>query len=108
MGSTVLIGSRNPLEGADAGFVWRIATQLAAAGEDVTLMLVENGVLAARSGARVPQLDAVVEAGVTLRADDFALRERGIGSDRLDGRVHATPLSFVVDRMAAGDRVLWQ
>ena len=108
MGQTVLIGSRNPLEGADAAFVWTLAGQMAATGEDVTLMLVENGVLAARQGAQVPQLAELAAAGVTLRADDFALRERGIAAERVDDRVASTDIAFIVERMAAGDRVLWQ
>ena len=36
-----------------------------------------------------------------------AARERGIPVDRLVSGVHAAPIDFVVERMAAGDQALW-
>ena len=48
----LLIESRDPFDSNDTGFCRDLATQLAAGKNDVTLFLVQNGVLPARSGAR--------------------------------------------------------
>ena len=107
MSSYLLIGSRDPFASRDAEFVFDLAAQLKAAGNEVTLFLLENGVLAARAGASVPGLDAAVSAGVTVLAGDFALRERGIAPGRVREGVSPSPLDTVVDHLAAGDKAIW-
>jgi len=87
--------------------VFDLALKLKKAGNDVTLFLLENGVLAARAGAEVDGLSAAVSAGVHVKADDFALRERGITAERLMSGVETAPLDVVVDHMAAGHKVIW-
>ena len=71
----------------------------------VTLFLVQNGVQAARSAAS--PLRELVKAGVHVRADEFSLRERGIGVDRLAPGITAAPLDLVIDELAAGAKALW-
>jgi sulfur relay (sulfurtransferase) complex TusBCD TusD component (DsrE family) len=48
----LLIESRDPFESTGAARTCELAIQLRAAGHDVALFLVQNGVLAVRSGAR--------------------------------------------------------
>ena len=107
MSKYLLLGSRDPFSSRDADFVFDLAVQLKSAGNEVTLYLLENGVLAARSGASVPGLEAVLSAGVSVKADDFALRERGITDDRVKDGVEETKLEFVVDQLAAGHKTIW-
>lgn len=83
------------------------ATNLAANGHDVTLFLVQNGVFFARRDARYDRHANARNAGITVLADDFSLRERGIGADQLSPDVSASPLESIVDRLAAGNKVLW-
>ena len=47
----VFIESRDPFESPDTGFVADTAEALAARGRSVTIFLVQNGVLATRSGS---------------------------------------------------------
>lgn len=84
-----------------------MAADLARSGHDVTVFLVQNGVFPARRSAGGDALAAARTAGVRFLADDFSLRERGIGADGLCTAVAPSPLETVVDRLAAGDKMLW-
>ncbi len=107
MSKYMLIESRDPFDSSDVAFSYDLATGLAAAGHEVTLLLVQNGVLPARRGAKDRGLAAVMSAGVKVLADDFSLRERGIADARLVGGIEPAPLDVVVDHMAAGHKTLW-
>lgn len=105
MTAYVLIESRDPFESRDPEFVEQTAIAIKERGHPVTVFLVQNGVFAAR---RQPGcLRRLAQAGVTLLADDFSLRERGIAADRLADGVKATPLDVVIDAMADGRKVIW-
>src|SRR5262245_19374971 len=84
-----------------------LAGALARDGARVTLMLVQNGALAARHGAHAPQLDELAAAGVAVLADEFALRERGIARGRLRPDVEPASLDVVIDRLLDGWHVIW-
>jgi sulfur relay (sulfurtransferase) complex TusBCD TusD component (DsrE family) len=103
----LLIESRDPFESTGAARTCELAIQLRAAGHDVALFLVQNGVLAVRSGVRRPELDQVIRTQIEVLADDFSLRERGISSASLIGGVRAAPIGSVVERLAAGWNALW-
>lgn len=107
MSSYLLLGSRDPFSSRDAEYVFDLAVQLKQAGNDVTLLLLENGVLAARAGASAQGLDAALSAGVSVKADSFALRERGIVGDRVRSDVEPASLELVIDHLAAGHKTLW-
>ena len=81
----LLIESRDPFDSNDTGFCRDLATQLAAAKNEVTLFLVQNGVLPAR----------------------FSLKERGIDEKRLASGIAAAPLDVVLDALAEGAKVIW-
>ena len=105
MNQYLLIESLDPFESNDVGRHWEMAVDLVRRGNRVTLFLVQNGVLAAREGARNDVLHSVAAAGVEVLADEFSLRERGIG--RLMARVKPAPLDVVLDRLAEGCKALW-
>jgi sulfur transfer complex TusBCD TusB component (DsrH family) len=69
------------------------------------LFLTQNAVLAARPSAQVPTLRTLIVSGVSVEADDFALRERGI-TKVLDG-VKVVSIDKVVDHMESGHKTLW-
>ncbi len=102
-----LILSRDPWDGAAAGRCAELARSLAAAGQRVTLFLVQNGVLGARAGARANGLDGLGADGVRVQAEEFSLRERGIAPARLAKQVEVAPLDDVIEALALGARVLW-
>ena len=107
MARYLLIESRDPFDSNDVHFCCDLAQQLAAAKHEVTLFLVQNGVLPARPGARSGDLARVAGAGVRVLADSFSLEERGIDARRLASGVAAAPLDIVVDALAEGTKAIW-
>lgn len=101
------IESNNLLDGGDVAIQIETACALAKRGHDVTLFLVQNGVMPARRGARNDLLTTAANAGVRILADDFSLRERGIGNEDLASGICASPLESVVDSLAAGAKTIW-
>jgi len=51
MNNYLLIESRDPFESNDVGYYYELSKGLVEAGNEVTLFLVQNGVLAARPSA---------------------------------------------------------
>lgn len=107
MSRYLLIESRDPFDSGDAERFYAMASDLRRAGHDVTLFLVQNGVLPARPCARSAALTALADSGVQVLADDFSLDERGIARDGLATGIAAAPLDTVVDGLAAGDKTIW-
>ena len=105
MAEYLLIESRDPFESNDVGYYYDLAKGLAEAGNEVTLFLAQNGVLPARLSAHSAALSALAQSGVTVLADDFSLKERGIA--KLAEGVAAAPIDVVVDHLAAGHKTLW-
>jgi hypothetical protein len=107
MADFLLIESRDPFTSGEAGFCQDLSRRLAAAGDRVTLFLVENGVLPARAGVASPWLTELAQAGVEVLVDDFSLRERGIALDRLQPGVKPAAIDLVIDRLAEGCKAIW-
>jgi sulfur relay (sulfurtransferase) complex TusBCD TusD component (DsrE family) len=107
MAKYLLIESRDPYDSNDTQHFYDLAQGLRKDGNDVTLFLVQNGVLPARRGAKAPALEAVAKAGVEVLADDFSLRERGIAAGALAPGVRAAPIDVVVDQLEEGRKALW-
>jgi predicted peroxiredoxin len=107
MAKYLLIASRDPFEYNDVGDYYDIAKGLAQAGNEVILFLVQNGVLPARKSACSSVLEEVAAAGVTVLADDFSLRERGITPERLTTSVSPAPLDTVIDQLVDGAKTMW-
>ena len=105
MASYTFILSRDPVDGDPLPS--RLAGELAQAGHDVVVFLVENGTFLARAGVCEDQLQDLTGAGVAVMADAFALDERGIVGASLSPGVEVTGLETVVDHLAAGRRVAW-
>jgi sulfur relay (sulfurtransferase) complex TusBCD TusD component (DsrE family) len=105
MAEYLLIESRSPFESNDVGYYYDLARGLMEAGNQVTLFLTQNAVLAARPAAATPELRALISAGSKVLADDFALKERGI-TKLLDG-IQIAPIEIVVDHLEAGHKTLW-
>jgi predicted peroxiredoxin len=107
MSRYLLIESRDRFDSNDTHFCVDLARQLAAADNEVTLFLVQNGVLPARAGARSDDLARLAGGGIRVLADSFSLRERGIDEKRLAAGIAAAPLDVVLDALAEGAKVIW-
>lgn len=107
-GQYVFIESRDPFESTDTRFVADAATALRARGREVAVFLLQNGVLATRAAARGSQVPRLVEAGVSVLADDFSLRERGIVASELGIGVQEASIGTLVDlMMRSNTKTLW-
>jgi predicted peroxiredoxin len=107
MASYLLIESRDPFDSNDVAHFLDLAQTLKQQGNDVTVFLVQNGVLPARKSPRSQRLADLVKAGVQVLADDFSLRERGITDNRLVSGVQTAKIDVVVDRLADGTKTIW-
>ena len=97
MSNYVFIESRDPFDSGDTSFLADTATALKKRGNNVTVYLVQNGVLGARKQGRKSVLPRLLESGVTVLADDFSLRERGIQADECQGAVKTASIEQLVD-----------
>jgi predicted peroxiredoxin len=107
MAKYLLIESRDPFECNDVVYYYDLAKGLVKEGHEVTLFLVQNAVFPARKSTRSQALNEIANAGVTVLADEFSLRERGITVNRLTDGVAASPLDVVIDQMADGVKTMW-
>lgn len=105
MSKYFLIESRDPFETGEVANDYILAADLAKAGNETTLFLVQNGVLPVRQGAKKDGLKSAMDSGVNVICDEFSLRERGI-TNVTEG-VEISPLEIVVDHLADGDKTMW-
>ena len=107
MAKYIFIQSRDPFSSLEAAHDVEIIAELARAGGDVTVFLVQNGVLAARRSARSEALSELAANGVRVLADDYSLRVRGIAETRLAPGVRVGSLEAVLDAMVEGSKAIW-
>ena len=106
MTAYIFIESRDPFESRDTEFVEETAITVKERGHNVTVFLVQNAVFAARKNTH--RLERLAEAGVTLLADDFSLRERGIQADELAQGIHESGIDTLVAAIAqANTKAIW-
>ena len=101
----LVIASRDPFECRDILTCYETAQSLARAGNGVTVFLVQNGVLPARPSMASQNLLELLNAGVTVLADEFSLAERGI--DKPIPGVEVVAIDRVVALMADGAKTMW-
>ena len=104
----MIVETRDPFAVRDVEWTAGLLAEMRRAGRSGTLMLSENGVLGAREAACAACLSSLVDAGVEIFADRFALRERGISEDALAAGISGADLDVVIDQLAAGGTVLWR
>lgn len=111
MAKYLLIESRDPFEYGDVGYFCDVAKDLSSAGNDVTLFLIQNGVLMSRRGVEGNPLASVLGGSsgrIDVRADDFSLKERGIGTGSLGSGVKVSNVDALVDLLAEdGVKAVW-
>jgi hypothetical protein len=105
MARYTFVASRDPVGGDQA--VHDLAVDLAGAGNEVSVFLVENGAFLARLTACEDLRGVLTGAGVQILADEMALSERGIVDGALAVEVQAASLEVLVDHLAEGRKVVW-
>ena len=108
MKSYVFIESRDPFESRYSQFVVDNASALKQRDHEVIVFLVQNGVLATRRNAAGSHLPQLAKSGVTLLADTFSLRERGILSPEMMEAVKESSVEALVDILVRDNtRAIW-
>jgi len=108
MTTYVFIESRDPFESRDTQFMEQTAAALKQRGHEVTMFLVQNGVLASRRNARDSYLTRLTQVGVILLADDFSLAERGIQAAELHPGVRPSSIEILVDALVQSNtKAIW-
>lgn len=107
MSRYLFIQSQDPFTEVRTNAQYGLASSLAAAGNNVQMLLVQNGVLAARQGANCPTFDSLQSQGVKVLADAFSLRQREIENSQLKPFVSAADIDVAVSAMLNGDKVIW-
>lgn len=107
MARYLLIESRDPFESKDVDYFYDLATGLKSRGNEVTLFLVQNGVLPTRKCAATEALTALSDAGVQILADTLSLQERGMDKLKLGGGAKAAEIDVIVDQLGDGVKTMW-
>lgn len=108
MKDLMIVETRDPLAARDVEWTAGLLATMRQAGQTCTLMLAENGVLGARDSACPVAFFHLIDAGIEILADRFALAERGIAEDELAAGISAAGMDIVIDRLVAGDAVVWR
>jgi hypothetical protein len=94
-------------QGADTRDFLALARELKQQGNGVEVLLIQNGVLAARGEAASVCLVETLQSGIEVWAEDFSMRERALGAENLKRGVRPAAIATVIERLAAGWNVLW-
>lgn len=106
----VLIESRDPFEYGDARYLYDMARGLAEKDNDVTVFLIQNGVMTTRPRVKDNPLPGVARhlPAIKVPADDFSLRERGISLSTLEQGVEISDIDYLVDLLVQEDaKIVW-
>ena len=103
----LLIETQGSWNGPNSARFLEDAAVLAESGESVTVLLLQDGVFTAVTGAG-SELDRLDGLGVAVWADDFSLAQRALPAGRLAGSVTVTGMDAVAELLLADScRVVW-
>lgn len=107
MARYLIVESRDPREYRGSAYILTLAGKLKDMGHDVTVYLIENGVLAAKNGSKAGKaLFDLSTRGVKLLAEDVSLKARGIG--QIVQGVTTSTIDQLADLLVDGcDKVIW-
>ena len=107
MARYVFIESRDPFDSSDSQYFSELVEGVSNRGNEVTLFLVQNGVLPLRSGSKhSSSIAKLLNNGIKILADNFSLRERAIHKP-LDGVEIADVDRFVDLLLEPGTKAIW-
>lgn len=107
MSDFFIIQSREPFTDNRTKSDYQLVHHLVAAGNNVTMMLVQNGVLPVRRGSVSQEFDALCSQNINILVDSFSLRQREIEVSELKSGVLASEIDAAIQAMIAGYKVIW-
>ena len=107
MSSYFFIQSREPLTDPRAEGDYQLIQSLANDGNDVSVILVQNGVIPARRETHIFSFDTLCCSKAKILTDIFSLRQREINIDQLKEGLTPINIDAVIEAMLAGHKVIW-
>ena len=107
MSKYLFIQSQDPFTETSSSNQYRLAQDLLLAGNTVTALLVQNGVMPARQKAISKEFDALLNSTVVVIADKFSLQQREISNNELKNNIYVGTLEHAIDALLAGHKVIW-
>lgn len=107
MSRYLFIQSQDPFTEVRTNSQYELAKSLVNNGNKVQMLLVQNGVFAARQGASSEAFDSLASQGVNILADTFSLKQREIETNQLKPFVAPADIDMAVTAMLNGDKVIW-
>src|SRR5260370_37759237 len=109
MSNYIFIQSRDPFDSREPERIYEVAKGLKQEGHDVTVFLVQNGVLPARNdSAYAKSLQELSQSKINLLADSFSLKERAILKDELIPEVRDAVVDELVELLLQdGAKPIW-
>ncbi|MFY9268805.1 MAG: DsrE family protein [Candidatus Manganitrophaceae bacterium] len=103
----LIVDSRDLTEYTNGRYIQKVASKLKEEGNDVTLFLIENGVIAARKGSEIGKnLTTLSQGGTKVLVDDISCKARGVA--QLAEGVAESTVDQLADLIAEGsDKVIW-
>lgn len=103
----LIIQSQDPFTQARARHQYSLAHSLHQTGNNVRMLLVQDGVGVALRSSDSTAFKAVLDSGVQVFADSYALAERNIDFTRLRNGIQIADMDLVATALLAGDNVIW-
>jgi len=103
----LIIQSQDPFTQNIARQHYALAHSLREAGNNVQMLLVQNGVVVARRDADNSAFTELLNGGVQVFADSYALAEREIDAAEIRTNITVTGMDLVIDALVNGDNVIW-
>lgn len=107
MARYLIVDSRDLTEYTNGRYIQKVAAKLKEDGNDVTLFLIENGVVAARKGGEIGNnLTDLSKRGAKVMVDDISCKARGVA--QLADGVTQSNVDQLADLITEGsDKVIW-
>lgn len=103
----LIIGSRDLTEYVNGQYLPLMVETLRKKGHEVTVFLIENGVVAARGGSKAGRvLNSLADKGARVLAEDVSCRARGVTC--LASGISMSSLDVLAEFISEGfDNVVW-
>lgn len=107
MADYLFLQSQEPFTDARAAYQYQLAIDLANAGEKVSVLLIQNGVVPARKNTHSDAFKKLTESNVQVLADNFSLKQRQINDSQLHEKITTADISTAITALADGHKVIW-
>ena len=106
MSRYLLIQAFDPQEGEVVTPLHELASDLVQEGNEVSILLVDRGVLTPRSVSGVAALARAERTGIEVLVEESSMRAHGVAATEFPHGVHVASDATIADRITAAHRVI--